>query len=95
MSVSEIEKISDENLDQVNGGLDGSSSGHWMAATVKSPAGLPGYFRKSGGFVRDGKMLIPFGEDVTADMNRTSGKYVVVFYDDREAWVEKSGLEFL
>ena len=95
MSVSEIERISDDKLDQVSGGLDGSSSGHWMAATVKSPAGMSSYSRNAGGFTRDGRVIIPFGEDITADMNRTSGKYVVVFYDDREVWVEKSGLEFL
>jgi hypothetical protein len=95
MSLTENNKINEDKLKQVNGGLYGGSSGHWVAAVVIAPMGLYGYHRGSHGFTKDKKILIPCGENIPADMNRTTSKYIVVFYNDREVWVERYGLELL
>ncbi len=88
-----IQELSDDCLEQVSGGLDGSRSGHWVGASVISPTGLNSFSRGAGGFNRSSQFIIPFGEDIPVDMNRKTTKYIMAFYNEQEAWVELSGLD--
>ncbi len=93
--MSDNNKIKEDKLKQVNGGLYGGNSGHWVAAVVIAPMGLYGYTKGSNGFTKIRNFVIPCGERITADMNRTTSRYMVVFYNSREVWAERSGLELL
>lgn len=90
-----MEKINDDQLEQVAGGLYGGSSGHWVPATVTAPAGLFSYSREAGNFIRSGQFIIPFGEDIPVDMNRKAKNYAVAFYNEIEAWIDLSGVELI
>ena len=74
-----MEKINDDQLEQVAGGLYGGSSGHWVPATVTAPAGLFSYSREAG----------------PVDMNRKAKNYAVAFYNEIEAWIDLSGVELI
>ena len=95
MSNMEESRVSDEQLKQVAGGLYGGSSGQWSSARVKAAGGLPSYSRSGGGFVRNGRFTIPYGEYITVDLSRRSGSYIIAFYNDQEAWVDARGLELI
>jgi hypothetical protein len=91
----EIKKISEEQLEQVAGGLYGGGAGQWGSAMVKAAAGVCSFSKSGGAFVRSNQFTIPAGEYITVDLGRRSGNYIIAFYNDQEAWVDSRGLEFI
>ena len=95
MSNMEENRISDEKLKEIAGGMYGGGLGQWSSAMVKAAKGLPASSKSGGSFVPSGQFTIPCGEYITVDLGRRSGKYIVAFYNDQEAWVDSTGLEFI
>ena len=95
MADMENNRISDDKLEEVAGGLYGGSSGQWRSALVKRSGGLASCSKSGSGFVKNGRFVIPKGEYITVDMSRRSGNYVVAFYNDQEAWIDLTGVELI
>lgn len=88
-------KISDDLLNGVSGGLYGGSSGQWRSAMAKRPGGVFSCSKSGSGFTKNGRFVIPQGEYFTVDMSRRSGNYAIAFYNDREAWIDLTGVELI
>lgn len=92
----QMKAMDDEQLEKAAGGNYGGSSGHWVPASITAKNGIHPWLKTGGSFVEDPAMTIPYGTDLTVDMNTKKGKYAAAFYDGLDIWIDlKKGVEII